>query len=231
MVGGASQDPLTVPQESIGNAMPDTYRSFRELQDSEREGKDWARKHEDRGSRILLLAPHGGWIEPLTTELAQAVAGPDFSFYSFLGLKDGGNARLHLTSHRFDDPLALEAVAKADRVLAIHGERSRHGAFVMVGGRWDELRMALSRVLGEAGFRVREPREGLGGLHRRNICNRGRLGAGGQLELSEGLRMHFRRDSANQQAFVRAVRRVLLAFEEDLKKDGGGEGREGGFHE
>jgi len=201
--------------------MPDTYRSFRELQESEREGKDWTREHVDRGSRILLLAPHGGWIEPLTTELAKAMAGGEFSFYSFVGLKRGGNERLHLTSHRFDDPVALEAVTKADRVLAIHGERSRHGAFVMVGGRWDEMKAALSRALQRAGFLVLAPREGLGGRHRRNICNRGRLGDGGQLEVSEGLREHFLQNAASQGAFVGAVRGVLLTLEEALGREGG----------
>lgn len=207
--------------------MPDTYRCFWELQESEREGEDWTREQVDRGSRILLLAPHGGWIEPLTTELAKAVAGGEFSFYSFVGLKGGGNERLHLTSHRFDDPVALEAVTRADRVLAIHGERSRHGAFVMVGGRWDEMKAALSGALQEAGFQVLEPREGLGGRHRRNICNRGRLGAGGQLEVSEGLREHFRRDATRQGAFVSAVRGVLLAFEDVLRRAGGEDSRRG----
>ena len=207
--------------------MPDTYQDFRELREAEREGVDWARVHEDRESRILIMAPHGGWIEPLTTEVARAMAGREFSFYTFMGLKEEGNQALHLTSHLFDEPLALDAASKADRVVAIHGERSRHGAFVMVGGRWDELGAALARVLEREGFPVREPREGLGGRHRRNICNRGRLGAGGQLEISEGLRAQFRQDAGRQTAFVRAVREVLLPFEEGLR--GKGAGGDGGW--
>lgn len=207
--------------------MTDTYRCFRELEESEREGEDWALEHVDRGSRILLLAPHGGWIEPLTTELAKAIAGAEFSFYSFVGLKSGGNERLHLTSHRFDEPVALEAVARADRVLAIHGERSRHGAFVMVGGRWDEMRTSLSDALRGVGFQVLEPREGLRGRHRRNICNRGRLGAGGQLELSEGLRRQFREEATSREAFVSAVRGVLRVSEAASRKASGGDSRGG----
>ena len=207
--------------------MPDTYRNFRELRDSEKEGVDWARTHEDRGSRILLMAPHGGWIEPLTTELALAVAGRDFSFYTFMGIKDEGNGALHLTSHRFDEPLALEAAGRADRVVAIHGERSRHGAFVMVGGRWDELGVALARALEEEGVQIREPRDGLRGRHRNNICNRGRLGSGVQLELSEGLRSRFRQEPEHQAAFVRAVRGALLSFEEALEREGPRRPKEG----
>jgi phage replication-related protein YjqB (UPF0714/DUF867 family) len=205
----------------------DDYRSFRELEEAESEGEDWARHREDRGSRILVMAPHGGWIEPLTTELARAVAGREFSFYSFLGIKEEGNTRLHITSHRFDEPVALEAAAEADQVLAIHGERTRNRAFVMVGGGCDRLRTALAQALVEAGFPVREPREGLDGRHRRNICNRGRLGAGGQLELSEGLRARFRREPGLQAEFVRAVRSVLEPLEERLREEGSGLSRGG----
>jgi phage replication-related protein YjqB (UPF0714/DUF867 family) len=207
--------------------MPDTYRSFRELAEAEREGRDWVRDHEDRGSRILVMAPHGGWIEPLTTELARAVAGREFSYYSFRGIKEEGNAGLHITSHRFDEPLALEAAAAADQVLAIHGERTESRAFVMVGGRCERMRAALSEAMAEVGIRVRAPREGLDGRHRRNICNRGRFGTGGQLELSEGLRARFREDPALQARFVQAVRKVLLPLEELLTETGAGEGRGG----
>jgi len=192
----------------------DTYGNFRQLAAKEEEGKAWAREYEDRGSRILVMAPHGGWIEPFTTELARAVAGRDFSFYSFIGLKDGGNEHLHLTSHRFDEPLGLGAVAEADRVLAIHGEGSRDGLFVMVGGRWEQLVDALRESLEEAGFPVREPREGLTGRHWGNICNRGRLGAGGQLEISEGFRKVLRKDPGKKEPFVLAVRRAVLSLEE-----------------
>ena len=55
--------------------MVDTYRSFSELRECEREGEDWAREYVDRGSLLLVMAPHGGWIEPFTAELARAIAG------------------------------------------------------------------------------------------------------------------------------------------------------------
>lgn len=199
--------------------MPDAYRSFRELETAEREGEAWALDHADRGSRILVMAPHGGWIEPLTTELARAVAGPDLSFYSFQGVQEEGNQRLHLTSHRFDEPVGLEAASRADQVLAIHGERTRDRAFVMVGGRCDRLRRDLTRSLTEEGFSVREPRPGLDGRHGKNICNRGRLGRGGQLEISEGLRSRFRMEPELQGRFVRAVRQVLLSLEGHLNSE------------
>jgi len=197
----------------------DTYRSFQELQEAEREGEAWVREYLDRGSRVLVLAPHGGWIEPQTTELARAVAGQDLSFYSFIAMKDRGNERLHLTSHRFDDPVALEAARRADWVLAIHGERTRGEFFVMVGGGHRQLRASLEDALVQAGFTLKKPREGLGGLRSDNICNRGGEGGGGQLEISEGLRKQFQEQPRYLERFVRAVRGVLIPLEMSWERD------------
>jgi len=196
--------------------MPDTYQSFLELAAHETEGKDWAREYVHRESRILVMAPHGGWIEPFTSELAHAVAGNDLSFYTFQGLKPSGNERLHLTSHRFDEPLAFQAASAAFWVLAIHGERSSARRSVMVGGLWRLFRTYLANAFRESGITVEAPRPGLGGVNPRNICNRGRSKMGGQLEISEGLRRVLREDPAELQRFVELVRGVLFRAEEEM---------------
>jgi phage replication-related protein YjqB (UPF0714/DUF867 family) len=189
----------------------DLYDSFAELEAREVEGRDWSREYRPRSSPVLVMAPHGGWIEPFTTELAEAIAGHDLSFYTFCGLKSGGNKDLHLTSHRFDEPMALKAMAEADTVLAVHGERTRDRSFVMVGGGDMELRARLEQGLREAGFTVAPPRSRLEGQNPKNICNRGREGGGGQLELSEGLRRSLRHDPQLLEAFVSVVRDAVLA--------------------
>lgn len=173
--------------EEIAVTMADIYDSFEALEAEEREGTDWRHEYLPRASRVLVMAPHGGWIEPLTSEVARAVAGVAFSLYTFEGIGPRGSHRLHLTSHRFDDPLALRATKECDVVLAVHGEQTRDASFAMVGGRWIELRNRLGLALEAAGFQVRDPRPGLRGENPRNICNRGRFGAGAQLEISEGL--------------------------------------------
>lgn len=43
-------------------------------------------------------APHGGGIEPGTSEIADAIGGERGSFYTFGGLKSSGTADLHITS-------------------------------------------------------------------------------------------------------------------------------------
>ena len=196
--------------------MADAYQSFQELESKEREGEDWAREYIDRGSRILVMAPHGGWIEPFTAELARTVAGNDLSLYTFQGLKESGNEKLHLTSHRFDEPLAQQAVSSALWVLAIHGERSPDRSFVMVGGLWGTFRKRLAEAFTDAGISVEGPRQGLGGANPRNICNRGQSGAGGQLEISEGLRRALRVDQEGLRRFVELVRGVLFQVESEV---------------
>jgi len=193
--------------------MADTYENFSELAETEVEGQDWSRDYRPRASSFLVIAPHGGAIEPFTSELAHVIAGDDLSFYTFRGLKAEGNRALHLTSHRFDEPLALHAASEVDRVLAIHGERSRDRSFVMVGGGCEPLREKLGEGLAEAGFHIHVPRAGLLGENPQNICNRGRAGGGGQLEVSHALRHTLHGDPEELARFTAVVRKALLEFE------------------
>ena len=193
--------------------MIERYRRFLELERVEKEGVAWSREYVDRGSATLIMAPHGGWIEPFTARLAAAIAREDLSWYAFRGLKEQGNQSLHITSHRFDEPLALEAAGRARWVVAIHGEKTRHQGFVMVGGLWNVFRAEATRALADRGFAIEDAREGLGGVNPKNICNRGQAGIGGQLELSEGMRRALHRDGSARRAFANGVRAALAAAE------------------
>lgn len=83
----------------------------------------------------------------------------------------------------------------------------------MVGGLWDSFRERMVRGFRRAGINVEGPRSGLSGNNPNNICNRGQTGAGGQLELSEGLRRRLRSDPDDLIRFVEVVRGVLLEVE------------------
>ncbi len=197
--------------------MADAYQSFRELAAVEREGEDWELEYRSLGSKVLIMAPHGGWIEPFTGELAREVAGEDLSLYVFRGLTEGrgrrGRGSLHITSHRFDEPVAVRAASEAEWVVAIHGERTRNRPFAMIGGGWVEMRETLEAGLLERGFEVLEPRPGLRGEDPRNICNRGRSGSGCQVELSEGLRRLLQRDAGALNTFVGVLRKAIWGVE------------------
>lgn len=169
--------------------MADTYKNFAELHAAE-ETKAYRIITRPLGSSIAVIAPHGGGIEPGTSELARAIAGAELSLYIFEGRKQLGNKALHITSHVFDEPQGLGLVATAAVVLAIHGEANKHHAAIYLGGRDEALSTTLGEHLQNAGFNVeRHANSDLQGVSRANICNRGQSGAGVQLELSECLRL------------------------------------------
>ena len=200
----------------------DAYRNFAELCASEKEDVDFRiLTVKQKGSATVIIAPHGGAIEPGTSEVATAVAGDDLSLALFEGIRpEGGNRRLHLTSTNFDEPRCVELVLGADAVIAIHGEASAEPS-VFLGGRDRILGAKLKTALKHNGFAVEiHGNIDLRGLSMKNICNRGSSGAGVQLELSRGLRRTFFRALTDQGRkeptdalfrFTAAVRQVLLS--------------------
>jgi len=192
--------------------MTSPYSTFKELAKSESEGKDYQVRIDLRDSPVLVMAPHGGKIEPMTAEIAEAIAGHDYSFYSFEGLKENGNNILHIESHFFDEPRGLQAVRRADIVITVHGQLNRKDAFVMIGGLHNGLGSEIRRQLEAAGFQIRPVGKGLEGIDPMNICNRGRLKAGVQLEVSRKVRDLLRGDKSQLQAFSGAVRKAIQIY-------------------
>jgi phage replication-related protein YjqB (UPF0714/DUF867 family) len=189
-----------------------SYTNFKELADHEVEGQDYRIRIALRDPRVLIIAPHGGKIEPTTTEIAEAIAGVNYSFYSFEGLKAGGNSVLHIESHDFDEPRALQAVEKASIVVTVHGQVDQKDEFVMLGGLNDGLRSEIKHQLETSGFETRRPTEGLMGTDRMNICNRGKLRQGVQLEISRKVRDVLRTNRDQLQTFVNAVRKGIQRY-------------------
>ena len=193
--------------------MADRYASWSELLKKHREGFDFMLHVELReGSPWLVAAPHGGSIEPGTTEIARAIAGEDFSFYSVEGRMSRGNAALHITSHRFDEPEFGYAASRHERVFAIHGccDAERAGGVVSWIGGSDEALVSLAvRELSRAGYRA-ERDYVTPGQEPENLCNRGRSGHGLQLELPEEFRRHCFRDLTRSGRVV--VRPELTRF-------------------
>jgi phage replication-related protein YjqB (UPF0714/DUF867 family) len=97
----------------MGEKHEDKYKSFAGLKAVERAGVDYCRIILPQNSEIAVIAPHGGGIEPGTSEIAKAIAGDKFSLYCFEGLKTEGNYRdLHITGTNFDDPDCVQLIGK-----------------------------------------------------------------------------------------------------------------------
>jgi phage replication-related protein YjqB (UPF0714/DUF867 family) len=193
------------------------YESYHRLKMRERQGEDYRIRLRLGKSDIAIVAPHGGGIEPGTSEIAEAVAGDHHTFYAFEGLKERGNDRLHITSVRFDEPVGMRIAKSAGTVLSIHGCREREQV-IYLGGKESFLRDLVEAVLSAANFSIRMA-ERLPGLNPRNICNLGRSNKGLQLELSFGLRRAMFRDFQERTeptphftAFVSSLRNALSAF-------------------
>jgi phage replication-related protein YjqB (UPF0714/DUF867 family) len=170
--------------------MADTYPNFATLELHERSGIDYAVLIRRAEPAFAIVAPHGGGIEPGTSEIADAIAAQRWSFYSFEGLKRSGNRVLHITSTCFDEPMCLVLLSDTSRVVTIHGEESDDdGEGVFVGGLDLELGTSIGSELKAQGFSLRtHPDPSLQGLDPKNICNRGTDGKGVQLELSHSVR-------------------------------------------
>lgn len=192
--------------------MTSPYKSFKELREREVEGRDYRIRINLKEGRVLVMAPHGGKIEPRTAEIAEAIAGHNYSFYSFEGLKADGNSVLRIESHLFDEPRALQAVEKADIVVTVHGQIDQKDEFVMIGGLNRSLRFEIKRQLEGAGFQTRTPTEGLMGTDPMNICNRGKSKQGVQLEISRKIRDSLRTNRNQLHSFADAVRKAIQIY-------------------
>ena len=166
----------------------DRYRCFAELQQYETFGEDYHIDWRKGSSSLAIMAPHGGGIEFGTDAIAQSIADPDHTFWTFKGIKKTGNRNLHITSTRFDVPDALKITLAAQTVVTIHGCRGE-ASVVHFGGRHSELKSQIRQALCRAGFNARiSANPALRGENPENLCNRCISGRGVQLEITKGLR-------------------------------------------
>lgn len=199
----------------------DRYSSFGHLKTFEVEGVDFRIRWRAGDSGIAVLSIHGGDIEPGTSQIADAIAGDDHSFYALEGIKASGNRALHITSTAFDEPTALEIVCCSEVIISIHG-CSATVPVVHIGGRDFELRERIQNRLCAAGFTATCCADRhFEGVNQANICNLCGRGMGVQMEISRGLRVRMFRDLMPSgrnyrtdifHAFVQAVRNAIEPF-------------------
>ena len=166
----------------------DKYANFAELSGCEGLDVDYQVHVRTGNTRYAIVAPHGGYIERGTRQLADAIAGDEHGFYCFEAIHKRAAQRLHVTSDNFDEPKAFAAAATVDTVLSVHGARGNQAA-AYFGGLDFALRTLMIERLRRAGIEAADDpsptRQGRGAS---NICNRGRSGKGVQLELTVGMR-------------------------------------------
>jgi phage replication-related protein YjqB (UPF0714/DUF867 family) len=182
----------------------DTYSCFAELQNHENQNKDYKISISDVGSGITIIAPHGGKIEPGTSDIAKKIARQRFNCYCFEGIKKENNRRLHITSHNFDEPTAVKIISGSLTVVAIHA-CTGNDRFVYLGGLDNLLKAVIADELESRGIIVPKGHGKFKGLNPDNICNRGANKKGVQLEITRGLR-----DDLNKRQLIAAAVQAAL---------------------
>lgn len=171
--------------------MADKYGNYMELKNSEENFKDYLIEIKKRDNNYAIISPHGGGIEPGTSEISKEIADEKHSYYSFVGIKKSGNLDLHITSDNFDETKGIKLVENSDKCLTIHGCKGEE-KIAYIGGKDTELRNKIIKTLIEKGFDAEvDNRYGKKGDSKNNICNRCKSKQGIQIELPEGLRSEF----------------------------------------
>jgi phage replication-related protein YjqB (UPF0714/DUF867 family) len=192
----------------------DKFQCFEDLAACKTEGVHYRIKVRSRPSLTAVVAPHGGAIEPCTSEIATEIAGDSLSLYLFEGLIEGDtHQELHISSSRFDEPRATRLIKVSKTVITVHGRKDDEFPLsTYVGGLDFERRDRIVVELTKNGFvaEKREPGEKLSGAGPLNICNRGTSRAGVQLEISRTVRDSLRDDAQLLRTFALAVQNGLI---------------------
>lgn len=191
----------------------DYYRSFSKLAKHQTRGEDYLIHKHNGPSDTAVIAIHGGNIEFQTGELAATIAEwTDSDLYTFEGIKNRNNGILHVTSTRFNEPIASNLVAQSNVTLSIHGCKGKW-AVTYVGGQDKALGRKIKASLQDAGFKAVNPPKRLNGKNSKNICNKNTSSKGVQLELTVPLREQFISDSGPTATFYRYAAAVSRALQ------------------
>jgi phage replication-related protein YjqB (UPF0714/DUF867 family) len=190
--------------------MVDRFQSYQELCKVYKKSKDFDVRVKGTESSVAIIAPHGGQIEPATSEIAEKIAGESYNLYCFEGRMPKNNGQLHITSHNFDEPICLQLVAQCDLVLAIHGRQDKgNPQTVFLGGLDIQLVTSIAGRLNGAQFSSECHGHAFPATRPTNICNRGRTSRGAQLELPYTLRMELLNNQALLRKFSLAIRAAI----------------------
>ena len=177
--------------------MKDHFINFKELSEKIT-SKSYKLSSQLKGPDFLLFTPHGGGIEPGTSEICNSIAKQNYSTYLFEGV--GRNCEiLHLTSTNFDEPQLLNMLAIHKYSISIHGMTNSISntvnADIFLGGRNQSLIKFTTKLLKQQNFEVVNNIETknsiLNGTDKSNVTNMCIRKKGMQIEISDSLRNKF----------------------------------------
>jgi phage replication-related protein YjqB (UPF0714/DUF867 family) len=174
--------------------MTDKYNSFEELT-NQAGPQSYNIIKNDCKNNFLIFTPHGGGIEPGTSEICRYLASNTYSFYMFEGIGKSCKS-LHITSSHFDEPVLLKMLANHTYAISVHGMtnkmKNKLGADIFLGGLNQNLIKITMQKLKDFHFKVVSnlefPNSTLSGKDGSNVTNKCLSSKGMQTEISEDLR-------------------------------------------
>lgn len=161
--------------------MIDTYNNFKELNESENPTDFEIIPIEKKKTNVIIIAIHGGKIEPGTSEIALEIAKNKYSFYTFKGKKKIHNLRdLHIKSTNFDEPTAIKLIHESNYTISIHGWHYGEKE-IIVGGLDENFVNSIKKKLLSKGFKIGDNKK-INASCKKNICNKNKRGKGVQIE-------------------------------------------------
>jgi len=161
-------------------------RDFTELVLRAEKDRDYRLVIWDRGAEITLVAIHGGGIEPMTSELAAAVAGEAYNLYDLQGLLPQGNDVFRIPAHRFDEMRLRVLLGRSQAAVSLDGVEGAE-PLLRLGGRNRRLKAILAEALAQAGFATADP-AGIKPAHDPALFFNRPAEGGVQIELTRALR-------------------------------------------
>jgi len=186
----------------------DKYSDFKTLATNEILNQDYRIRIQNLESDITIIAPHGGLIEPRTSLITELIAGDTYNYYCFEGIKEKNNQNLHITSHKFDEPEALNLIFSSKIIISIHACKDKE-KIIYIGGRFKELASYIKGALESLNIKILKKERFLG-THPNNICNKGKKNKGIQLEISRGIRDDLKKLSSISTAIQNVLNSVLI---------------------
>jgi len=186
---------------------PDLYPDFYFMTLTHDTTKEYSISVKDRLAEITIMAPHGGTIEPGTSEMAEELAGSDWNYYAFKNLLPDNGRTMHVTSKNYNDQIAVSLSSASLITVTLHRHKELTES-VCVGGYNKGLRLAVVDHLQKAGFVSEHPCMRLPGAACKNIANHAVLG-GLQLEIATSLATKLNSDAALRGKFIAAVRNAI----------------------
>ncbi|MBP2080120.1 poly-gamma-glutamate hydrolase family protein [Oceanobacillus polygoni] len=201
----------------LGCSLNEKYLSYKDLKEHELLNEDYEINYQSRGSDIVVIAIHGGDIEPGTSEVVKGLANQmALSYYLFEGIKPTNNMILHIDSKYFDEPIGRNIVQNSVSTLSIHGyEGQGNESIIYLGGRNKEYKETIRYSLQNRGFQVEDAPPGIAGMSEKNIVNDNQLKKGVQLELTAELRRSlFKNDNRSYQDTTNVYDKLIDSLEE-----------------